>query len=125
MDINLQTELDTLKMLYENVEPKWMFEKNKNNDIPVAILFDTTKWQVDIDDWLNTRFYFDGPSGLYHTVRNDAWVVYDTFWRLHIMDYGSGENFNNPLISAFSISALLFALSGIALGTQRLLRKRL
>ena len=52
-DINLQTELDTLKMLYENVEPKWMFEKNKNNDIPVAMLFDTTKWQVDDGQSLN------------------------------------------------------------------------
>lgn len=81
-------------------------------------------WQVTIDDWLNTRFYFDGPTGLYFTVRNDAWVLYDTFWRLHIMDYGGGEDFNNMLLSVFSVSALLFALSGIALGTQRLLRRR-
>lgn len=81
-------------------------------------------WQVEIDDWLNTRFYFDGPTGVYQTVRNDAWVIYDTFWRLHIMDYGEGEDFNNLFISVFSISALLFAITGIALGTQQLWRRR-
>ena len=72
-------------------------------------------WQVNYDDSAGTRLYFDGPSGRYLTVRNDYWVVFDAFWRLHIMDYSEGENFNNWLLRLFSVIAAVFALSGAVL----------
>ena len=72
-------------------------------------------WQVNYSDGAGTRLYFDGPSGRYLTVRNDYWVVFDAFWRLHIMDYGEGENFNNWLLRLFSVLAAVFALSGAVL----------
>ena len=72
-------------------------------------------WQVNYDDSAGTRLYFDGPSGRYLTVHNDYWVVFDAFWRLHIMDYSEGENFNNWLLRLFSVIAAVFALSGAVL----------
>lgn len=72
-------------------------------------------WRARFGDRLGTRLYFDGPSGEYLTVRNEAWVAYDFFWRLHIMDYGGGEDFNNLPLRVFAVSALGFALSGAVL----------
>ena len=75
----------------------------------------TDVWQVSFDDSQGTRLYFDGPTGRYLTVRNDYWVFYDAMWRLHIMDYSEGENFNNGLLRLFTPLALVFALSGLFL----------
>ncbi len=72
-------------------------------------------WQVSFDDRLSTRLYFDGDTGRYLTVRNEAWVLYDAMWRLHIMDYQNGEDFNNPLLLVAAILALLFTVSGLVL----------
>lgn len=79
-------------------------------------------WQVNYGDSAGTRLYFDGPSGRYLTVRNDYWVVFDAFWRLHIMDYGEGENFNNWLLRVLSVLAAVFALSGTVLIVHALKR---
>ncbi|TKB47322.1 hypothetical protein FCL40_15845 [Ferrimonas sediminicola] len=76
-------------------------------------------WLVAADDAPGTRLYFD-EMGRLVTVRNDAWVWFDALWRLHIMDYGEGEEFNNPLLMAFSVAALLFALSGSVLAVNAL-----
>ena len=75
----------------------------------------TDVWQVSFDDAYDTRLYFDAPTGRYLTVRNDFWVFYDAMWRLHIMDYGGGENFNNVWLRIFTPLAMLFALSGLVL----------
>ena len=79
-------------------------------------------WQVSYDDGAGTRLYFDGPTGRYLTVRNDYWVLFDALWRLHIMDYSEGENFNNWFLRLFSVLAILFALSGAVLTVNALLR---
>ncbi|MDT9001679.1 PepSY domain-containing protein [Paucibacter sp. APW11] len=72
-------------------------------------------WRVRFDDALSTRMYFDARSGAFLAVRSEAWVLYDFFWRLHVMDYTDGEDFNNPLMRAASLAALLLVLSGSAL----------
>ncbi len=72
-------------------------------------------WQASFADRLHTRFYFDGPSGEFLFVRNDAWVLYDFFFRLHVMDYAGGENFNNVLLRVFALLSFVFALSGAVL----------
>ena len=84
-------------------------------------------WQVEFDDSLNTRLYFEGATGRYLTVRNDAWVFYDAMWRLHIMDYSDGDDFNNTLLRVLTPLALLFVLSGILLtwtAAKRAVRNR-
>lgn len=72
-------------------------------------------WQVKFDDDYGTRLYFDGKTGEYLSARNNFWVIYDFFWRLHIMDYREGESFNGILLRISAIIALLFTLSGMVL----------
>jgi uncharacterized iron-regulated membrane protein len=87
----------------------------------------TDIWQVQFDDALKTRFYFDSRSGEFLAARNEAWVLYDFLWRLHVMDYRGGEDFNNFLLRAASVAALLLTLTGLtlsALAIRRGARKR-
>lgn len=75
----------------------------------------TGVWQASFDDAYGTRLYFDGSSGEYLKARNNYWVLFDLFWRLHVMDYSAGENFNNWLLRIASVLALLFSISGLIL----------
>ena len=72
-------------------------------------------WQVEFADWCATTLYFDLHSGEFISVRSTIWRIFDFFWMLHIMDYDERNNFNNPLLIGFALSAVLFALSGIML----------
>ena len=72
-------------------------------------------WQVSFADRLGTRLYFDARSGEFLAVRNEAWVIYDFFWRLHVMDYEAGDDFNNALLRGASIAALGLVLTGLTL----------
>lgn len=60
-------------------------------------------WRVRYADGLGTRLYLDGRGGDFVALRNEAWVWYDFFWRLHIMDYTGGEDFNNFLLRTASV----------------------
>ena len=80
-------------------------------------------WLASFDDALRTRIYLDGRSGQFVTVRNEAWVWYDFFWRLHIMDYSGGEDFNGNLLRVAAISALVLVLSGSVLSVLALQRR--
>ncbi len=46
------------------------------------------------------------------TRRHELWRVFDFVWMLHIMDYDTRENVNNPLLRVFTWAAALMALSG-------------
>jgi hypothetical protein len=84
-------------------------------------------WQVSFDDAYGTRIYLDGTTGRYLTVRNDYWVLYDALWRLHIMDYSGGEDFNNGWLRLFAPLSLLFVVTGLVLtwlAGQSALRRR-
>ena len=80
-------------------------------------------WQVSFNDELNTRFYIDPNTGSVSRVRTDTWRLFDFMWMLHIMDYKNRSNFNTPWLIAFSGSAFLFTLTGIALLYQHFKRK--
>lgn len=83
----------------------------------------TDLWQARFDDGLRTRLYFDGRSGEYLFVRTEAWVWFDFFWRLHIMDYGHGHDFNGGLLRAASVLALALSLAGLLLALLALRRQ--
>lgn len=72
-------------------------------------------WVARFDDGLQTRLYFSGAQGEFITARSDAWVLYDFFWRLHVMDYSEGEDFNHPLIKGASLLALGLVLTGLVM----------
>ncbi len=79
-------------------------------------------WLAPFDDALKTRLYIDATSGELLAARTEAWVLYDFFWRLHVMDYSGGEDFNNPLLRGFSLTALALVLTGTVLATLALAR---
>lgn len=84
-------------------------------------------WLARFDDRLATRLYIDARSGELLAARNDAWVLYDFFWRLHVMDYSEGEDFNNPWLRAASLAALGLVLCGLVmllLALRRAWRRR-
>lgn len=72
-------------------------------------------WRARFDDAWQTRLYVDSRSGELLAARNEAWVWYDFFWRLHVMDYGGGEDFNNPLLRVAAPLALGLALTGLVM----------
>jgi hypothetical protein len=72
-------------------------------------------WRVRFDDALSTRIYLNGRTGEFVTSRNEAWVWYDFFWRLHIMDYADGENFNGTLLRVASVTAWCLVVAGAVL----------
>lgn len=72
-------------------------------------------WRVRYGDALGTRLYLDGQGGDLVALRNEAWVWYDFFWRLHIMDYTGGEDFNNILLRAASVLSWALVAMGAVL----------
>ncbi len=76
-------------------------------------------WRAEFSDADATRLYISPETGEVLARRNRIWRLYDFFWMLHIMDYEERENFNNPLIRAFAVTGLLFALSGLFLVVTR------
>lgn len=80
-------------------------------------------WRVRFDDALSTRIYLNGRTGEFVTSRNEAWVWYDFFWRLHIMDYAEGEDFNGTLLRVASVSAFGLVLAGAVLALLALRRR--
>lgn len=80
-------------------------------------------WSLRFDDALATRIYLDGRTGEFVTSRNEAWVWYDFFWRLHIMDYAQGEDFNGTLLRVAALSAFGLVLAGVVLSVLALRRR--
>ncbi len=81
-------------------------------------------WQISFDDFVNTTFYIHPYNGQLLTVRSDIWRLFDFVWMLHIMDYDTRDDFNNPLLITFAASALIFTISGIILLFQVFRRRK-
>ncbi|MDM7859556.1 PepSY domain-containing protein [Alteromonas sp. ASW11-36] len=72
-------------------------------------------YTAQFDDWINTTFYIHPYTGQVLKVRSDIWRLFDIFWMLHIMDYETRDNFNNPLLIIAAIIALFFTVTGMVL----------
>ena len=72
-------------------------------------------WRLRFGDALATRIYLDGRTGEFVVSRNEAWVWYDFFWRLRIMDYEGGEDFNGFLLRSASVVAWMLVIAGAVL----------
>lgn len=84
-------------------------------------------FKVQFDDWCNTTFYLHPYSGEVLKVRSDIWRLFDVFWMLHIMDYETRDNFNNPLLITSAVVALFFTVTGMMLvitWVRRSIRRR-
>jgi uncharacterized iron-regulated membrane protein len=71
-------------------------------------------WRIDFDDWLNTSFYLDPDTGALVTRRHRLWRIFDTFWMLHVMDYGyERDDMNNVLLRIASAAGAAFGVTGV------------
>ncbi|HWH17342.1 MAG TPA: hypothetical protein VNT77_03260 [Allosphingosinicella sp.] len=69
-------------------------------------------WRVEFGGWNKPTLYFSPATGELLTRRHELWRIFDFVWMMHIMDYETRDNVNNPLLRIFTWGALLMALSG-------------
>lgn len=72
-------------------------------------------WRIDFHDAERTTFYLSPETGEVVTRRSGVWRFYYFFWRLHILDFKTGENFNHPTLIAITALTLGVAITGIIL----------
>ena len=79
-------------------------------------------WQVRFADPGDTRIYVDPESGVVRARRSSTWRVFDFFWRLHVMDYDDGADFNHPLLIGAALLGVLVAVAGLVILSFRIRR---
>jgi len=79
-------------------------------------------WRVDFNDAERTAFYLSPQTGEVVTRRSAVWRFYDFFWRLHILDFKDGDNFNHPLLIGLTALTLSIVVTGFILLWIRLAR---
>lgn len=90
-------------------EPQWFAVAPQEAGKPGPL------WRVDFDDAEKTSFYLSPETGEVVSRRSDVWRFYDFFWRIHILDFKTGDNFNNPLIIAAAALTLPVVITGLIL----------
>ena len=79
-------------------------------------------WRVDFSDREKTSLYLSPATGEVVTRRSGVWRIFDFFWRLHVMDWNDGEDFNHPLIIITTALTLSIVISGFILLWIRIAR---
>lgn len=79
-------------------------------------------WAVDFDDAEHTRFYVSPDTGDVVSRRSNLWRLYDVFWRIHILDFSTGDNYNTPWLVAAAVLSLIMTVTGLILLVFRLSR---
>ena len=69
-------------------------------------------WRVQFQGWNKPTFYLSAQTGELLSQRHELWRTFDFFFGLHVMDYWTRENVNNPLLRVVSWIAAIMALSG-------------
>lgn len=70
-------------------------------------------WRVDFDDGYATSFYLHPDTGRLVTRRHRFWRLFDFLWSLHIMDYTTRTDVNNPLLRTATVMAVLVSSTGL------------
>ncbi|MGB1298238.1 MAG: 2Fe-2S iron-sulfur cluster-binding protein [Psychrobium sp.] len=82
------------------------------DDDTEARQFKRRVWRVHYDNDNHTAVYIDAYSGKVLKAIEDTWRLRDLFWMLHIMDYQTRSDFNNPLIISAAAIAFIGSLAG-------------
>lgn len=101
--------LTQLKVKFEVVDTAFVHERPDEYKGPVPA------YRIQLNDLLRTRLYTDPWTGKLIVQRNILWRIYDFLWMLHIMDFSTRENFNNPFLRIASFAALGVIISGYLL----------
>lgn len=79
-------------------------------------------WRVDFDDAEATSFYLSPETGELVSRRSNVWRLYDVFWRIHILDFKTGDDFNHPVLVGAAALTLPMVVTGMILLVIRLRR---
>jgi uncharacterized iron-regulated membrane protein len=78
-------------------------------------------WRVQFDDPEGTRFYLDTATGAVVSRRSDLWSLFDTMWRLHILDFGpGGDNINSWWLILLAGISVIVVVTGLILLVLRI-----
>lgn len=77
-------------------------------------------WRVAFSDPEGTRLYIHTETGRIVAHRNGSFRLFEFFWRLHIMDWDDGQDFNTWWLVTTSLLALVICLMGYGLMFYRL-----
>lgn len=69
-------------------------------------------WRVQFEGWNKPTFYLSAQTGELLSRRHELWRTFDLFFGLHVMDYSTREDVNNPLLRIVSWIAFIMAASG-------------
>lgn len=72
-------------------------------------------WRIQFNDRDETTIYVDPTTGEVTARRSQTWRLFDFFWKLHVMDYDDGADFNHPLLITAAGMAVFVSLSGFIL----------
>lgn len=81
-------------------------------------------WQARFRGKDNANLYILADTGTLRSVRTTRWRIFDVLWGLHIMDWTNRETFTSWWMKLFSGIAILMAISGLILGTYKLISGR-
>lgn len=70
-------------------------------------------WRATFSDRDRTTLYIDPYSADIRARRSATWRFYDFFWRLHVMDYDDGEDFNHPLLITAAATGVILGIAGL------------
>jgi len=82
-------------------------------DPPTEYPHPGSAWVARFDDRDKTTLYINPDSAKVKSRRSSTWRVFDFFWKLHVMDYDDGEDFNHPLLISAALLGLFVAVSGL------------
>ncbi|GGY48867.1 PepSY domain-containing protein [Parvularcula lutaonensis] len=91
-------------------------------ELPTEVGGEPPVWRAVFDDRDNTTLYIDPDTVEVRSRRSTTWRVFDFFWKLHVMDYDDGEDFNHPLLVTAAGAGLIVAFSGLTLLFLRMRR---
>ncbi len=79
-------------------------------------------WAAQFNDKEKTTLYIDPNAAKVTKSRSTRWRLFDFFFKLHVMDYDDGEDFDSLHLKVISMIAMLVVLSGFTLLFIRLRR---
>lgn len=80
-------------------------------------------YRVALEHSRRPHIYIDARSGEVTARRNRPWRIFDFFWMLHTMDYSGRDDFNHPLLTAFSLLAMATSATGLSLWGWRIVNR--
>ena len=81
-------------------------------------------WRVNFDAFGSPSIYIASQNGKLVGKRHEYWRTFDLFFRLHVMDYETGEDIDNLLLLVVALLGIIACLSGLILAYFRVFKNK-